>query len=112
MSLKSRVETVLFVTAKAISAQEIAEILEEEIDNVEEALLELIMDYSSRDGALEIDDEDGYILQVREEYVDIVEKLVPVELSQAVMKTLSVIRLQSFSSVSSQMRWTYSWQNT
>lgn len=94
MSLKARVETVLFVTAKAISSQEIAEILSENIDDVEEALLELIMDYSSRDGALEIDDEDGYILQVREEYIDIVEKLVPVELTQAVMKTLSVIALK------------------
>ena len=94
MSLKARVETVLFVTAKAISSQEIAEILSENVDDVEEALLELIMDYSSRDGALEIDDEDGYILQVREEYIDIVEKLVPVELTQAVMKTLSVIALK------------------
>ena len=95
MSLKSRVETVLFVTAKAMQASEIAEILSENLDEVEEALLDLIMDYSSRDGALEIDDEDGYILQVREEYADIVEKLVPVELSQAVMKTLSVIALKS-----------------
>ena len=94
MSLKSRIETVLFVTAKAMQSSEIAEILSENVDNVEEALLDLIMDYSSRDGALEIDDEDGYILQVREEYADIVEKLVPVELSQAVMKTLSVIALK------------------
>ena len=94
MSLKSRVETVLFVTAKAMQANEIAEILSANVDEVEEALLELIMDYSSRDGALEIDDEDGYILQVREEYSDIVEKLVPVEISQAVMKTLSLIALK------------------
>jgi len=94
MSLKSRVETVLFVTAKAMTAQEIAEVLNEEVDNIEEALLDLIMDYSSRDGALEIDDEDGYILQVKEDYIDIVEKLVPVELTQAVMKTLSVIALK------------------
>ena len=94
MSLKSRIETVLFVTAKALSSQEIAEILEEEVDNVEEAMLDLINDYSFRDGALEIDDEDGYILQVKEEYIDIVEKLVPVELTQAVMKTLSVIALK------------------
>ncbi|MCR5260552.1 MAG: SMC-Scp complex subunit ScpB [Candidatus Gastranaerophilales bacterium] len=94
MSLKSRIETVLFVTAKAMQSSEIAEILSENVDDVEEALLDLIMDYSSRDGALEIDDEDGYILQVREEYADIVEKLVPVELSQAVMKTLSVIALK------------------
>ena len=94
MTLKARIETVLFVTAKAISSSEIAEILGEEVDTVEEALLDLIMDYSSREGALEIDDEDGYILQVKEDYIDIVEKLVPVELTQAVMKTLSVIALK------------------
>ena len=94
MSLKSRVETVLFVTAKAMTAEEIAEVLEEEVDSVQDALLDLICDYSSRDGALEIDDEEGYILQVKEDYIDIVEKLVPVELTQAVMKTLSVIALK------------------
>ena len=69
MTLKARIETVLFVTAKAISSSEIAEILGEEVDTVEEALLDLIMDYSSREGALEIDDEDGYILQVKEDYI-------------------------------------------
>ena len=60
--LKSRIEAVLFVTARVLQIKEIAEILEEEPDKVEEALLELIMDYASRDGALEIDDENGYIL--------------------------------------------------
>ena len=64
--LKSRIEAVLFVTAKVLQVNEIAEILEESPENVEEALLELIMDYASRDGALEIDDENGYILQVKE----------------------------------------------
>ena len=61
---------------------------------MEEALLELIMDYSSRDGALEIDDENGYILQVKEEHMDIVEKLCPVDLKPAVLRTLSVIALK------------------
>ncbi len=37
------------------------------------------MDYASRETALEIDDENGYIIQINEEYKDIVEKLVPVE---------------------------------
>lgn len=94
MSLKSKIEAVLFVTARATSAQEIAEILNEETDSVEEALLELIMDYSAREGALEIDDEDGYILQVKEDHMDIVEKLVPVEMTESVLKTLSVIALK------------------
>ncbi len=92
--LKSRIEAVLFTTAKALTAKEIAEILETDTEAVEEALLDLIMDYSSRGGALEIDDENGYILQVKEEHMDIVEKLCPVELKPAVLRTLSVIALK------------------
>jgi len=94
MSLKSRIETVLFVTAKAITVEEIAEVLKEDAFEIESALLDLIMDYSSRDGALEIDDENGYIIQVRPEYMDIVEKLVPVELKPGVLRTLSVIAIK------------------
>jgi len=93
-NLKSRIEAVLFTTAKVLQIKDIAEILEEQAEVVEEALLELIMDYSSRDGALEIDDENGYILQVKAEYMDIVEKICPVEISPSVMKTLTVIALK------------------
>lgn len=94
MSLKSKIETVLFVTAKAITVEEIAEILGVSADEVEPELLDLIMDYSSREGALEIDDEDGYIIQVRQEYSYIVEKLVPVELKPATLRTLTVVALK------------------
>ena len=94
MSLKSRIEAVLFISGKALSVDEIADVLGEPAEDIEMQLLELIMDYSSRDGALEVDDEDGYIIQVREEYMDIVEKMVPVEFSQAVLKTLSVIAIK------------------
>jgi len=92
--LKSRIEAVLFVTAKALSADEIALYLDVEPDAVEEALLELIMDYASRDGALEIDDENGYIFLVKEDYSDIVEKICPIDLSPAVLRTLLVIALK------------------
>lgn len=93
--LKARIEAVLFTTAQALSIKEIADILnEEDVEKTEEAMLELIMDYASRDGALEIDDENGYILQVKEEHMDIVEKLCPVELKPAVLRTLSIIALK------------------
>lgn len=93
--LKARIEAVLFTTAKALSIEEISEILEvEDVEKTEEAMLELIMDYSARPGALEIDDENGYILQVKEEHMDIVEKLCPVELRPATLKTLAVIALK------------------
>jgi len=94
MSLKSRIEAVLFVTAKAMTIEEISEIIKEDPAEIESALLDLIMDYSSRESALEIDDEDGYIIQVRQEHMDIVEKLVPVELKPAVLKTLSIIAIK------------------
>ena len=92
--LKSRIEAVLFITARAVSLDEIATILDEETENIEEAILELIMDYSSRGGALEIDDENGYILQVKEEHMDLVELLCPVDLKPGVLRTLSVIAIK------------------
>lgn len=93
-NLKSKIEAVLFVTAKAMQPTEISEILKVPVEDVESALLDLMFDYSSREGALEIDDEDGYILQVKAEHLDIVEKLCPVELKPAVVKTLTVIALK------------------
>jgi segregation and condensation protein B len=94
MSLKSKVEAVLFITARAATPEEISVILNESVEDIEEALLDLIMDYASREGALEIDDENGYIIQIRQEYMDIVEKLVPVELTPAILKTLSIIAIK------------------
>ena len=93
-SLKARIEAVLFITAQALEIKDIAEILKEDEEVIEEALLELIMDYSAREGALEIDDENGYILQVKEEFMDIVEQLCPVELKPPVLKTLTIIALK------------------
>ncbi len=92
--LKPKVEAALFVTARAMKPIEIAELLEVDEDSVQEALLELMFDYSSRETALEIDDEDGYIIQVRQEHLDIVEKLCPIDLTSAVLKTLTVIALK------------------
>lgn len=94
MSLKSKVEATLFVTGKAMTINEISQITKASVDDVEEALLDLIMDYASRDGALEIDDEDGYIIQVKDDYFDIVETLLPVEISENILKTLSLIALK------------------
>jgi segregation and condensation protein B len=92
--LKSRTEAALFVIGKAATIEELAEILKEDPLEIEEALLELIMDYASRETALEIDDENGYIIQVREDYKDIVEKLVPVELRTPVLRTLTIIAIK------------------
>ncbi|CDE97805.1 glr1858 protein [Clostridium sp. CAG:813] len=91
-NLKSRIEAVLFVTAKALSLEEIATYLDVEPEEIEESILELIMDYASRDGALEIDDENGYILQVKEDYSDIVEKICPIDLLKRFVRFIYHLR--------------------
>ena len=94
MNLKARVEAALFASGKALNINEVSEIIKASIEETEDALLELISDYSSREGALEIDDEDGYVIQVKQEYFDIVETLVPIEMSENSLKTLSAIAIK------------------
>jgi len=84
MSLKARIEAALFVSGKALSINEISDIIKTPVEEIEEALLELIMDYSSREGALEI----------KEDYSEIVENLVPAEMSETILKTLSAIAIK------------------
>ena len=94
-NLKGKIETVLFVTGKALTIQEIAEIVGTSVAEAEDALIGLMQDMAFREGsALEIDDTDGYILQVREEYADIVNKMMPLEISPAELRSLSAIALK------------------
>ena len=93
--LKGKIEAVLFITGKALTVQEIAEIVGASVTETEDELIGLIQDMSFREGsALEIDDTDGYILQVKEEYADIVNKMMPLEISAAELRTLSAIALK------------------
>jgi len=95
-TLKGRVEAVMFLTGKALSVQDIGEILGSPYEETETALMELMGDYNFREeSSLEIDDTDGYILQVKEEYSDIVHKMMPLEMSAAELRTLSAIAIKS-----------------
>ena len=94
--LKGQIEAALFITAKPLTFTEISEILETDLSLVEDALMDLMNDYAFREGsALEIDDTDGYILQVREDYSQVVHKMMPMEFSQAALRTLSAIAVKS-----------------
>jgi segregation and condensation protein B len=93
-TLKGKIEAVLFLTGRALTIVEISEKLDEPQEDVEFALLDLMADFDTRHGsALEIDDTEGYILQVRDTYKDVVNKMVPIEVSMASLRTLSVIAL-------------------
>jgi segregation and condensation protein B len=95
-TLKGRIEAVLFMTGKALRLSDIAEMLEAPHEELEFALVELMGDYNFREeSSLEIDDTDGYILQVKEEYGDIVNKMMPLEMSAAELRTLSAIAIKA-----------------
>ncbi len=95
-TLKGQIEAVLFLTGKALTLQDIAELLDSPHDDIEMALVELMGDFNMRDeSSLEVDDTDGYILQVKEEYGNIVNKMMPLEMSAAELRTLSAIAIKA-----------------
>jgi segregation and condensation protein B len=94
--LKGLVEAALFLTGKPVPIDELATLVERNIDDTEAALMELMQDYAFRpDSALEINDTDGYILQVRPDYQRMVEKMLPMELSAGAVRTLSALAIKA-----------------
>lgn len=94
MSLKAKIEAVLFMTDKPLRAQAIAGILGEDLQQVRQTLLELIHDYEERQGGLEIADEDGYSIQVRDQFANLMDQFMPIEMTAALLRTLSAIALK------------------
>ncbi|MBX2861470.1 MAG: SMC-Scp complex subunit ScpB [Vampirovibrio sp.] len=94
--LKGKIEAALFITSRPLTARELAEIMDVNSEDAEVALMELINDYAFRPGtALEINDDDGYILQVREDFNEVMHKMMPVEISHAAVRTLSAIAIKA-----------------
>lgn len=96
VGVKARLEAALYITGRALSVKELADIIEASYDETEESLLDLINEYNFRDeSGLEIDDSDGYILQVRESCSAVLNKMMPAEISHAAVRTLSAIAIKA-----------------
>ena len=92
--LKAQVEAVLFVTDTPLKTGAIAKMLNASYDDVQSALVQLIQEYEDRNGGLEIGTDDGYIIQVKTQYLNIVTDMMPLELNPGPMRTLSAIALK------------------
>lgn len=92
--LKCQVEAVLFVTDKPLKTSEISKLLSANYDDIQSALVQLIQEYEDRNSALEIGADDGYIIQVKTQYLNIVTDMLPLELSAGPLRTLSAIALK------------------
>jgi segregation and condensation protein B len=94
MKLKSQIEAILFLSDKPVKAAAMARIVAQDVQLVRQALLDLIHDYEERDGGLEIADDDGYIIQVRDAYASIVDEFAPMEMPVSLIRTLSAIAIK------------------
>lgn len=93
MEDKKKIEAVLFATGDKISVEEISKLTKLDIEAVKKLLKELQQDYKQKDSPFIIIEEgDNWKLTVGEEYMPIVQKIVPhTELSKTIMETLAVI---------------------
>ena len=95
LSLPARLEAILYLKGKPLTLGDLAEIAAVPRDEVELALVTLMADYAHRDTALEIRQEgQRYSLQLRDSLGDLVQSLLPVDLSTAALRTLATIALK------------------
>lgn len=93
--LANKIEAILYLKGQPLTIARIAEYAGCEREAVKESLVELMTDYAHRDGALEIvETGDGYCLQLRESYQDLVQTLIPVDLGVGALRTLAAIALK------------------
>ena len=95
LPLPARLEAILYLKGKPLSLGELAEIAGISRDEAELGLLTLMADYAHRNTALEIvQDGQRYGLQLRAALMDLVQNLLPVDLSTAALRTLATIALK------------------
>jgi segregation and condensation protein B len=91
-----KIEAILYLKGKPLSLSEIAEYAACDRATAEEGMIELMDNYARRDSALEVvETPDGYSLQVRSEFHDLVQTLIPVELGVGALRTLAAIALNN-----------------
>lgn len=95
LSLPARLEAILYLKGRPVPLAELAAIAGIEREEAELALITLMADYAHRDTALEIrQDGQSFSLQLRESLGDLVQSLLPVDLSTAALRTLATIALK------------------
>ena len=94
--LATHIEAILYLKAQPLSIKEISEYAQRDRAEVEEAILELMSDYAHRDSALEVvETPNGYSLQLRSTYQNLLHHLVPAELGVGALRTLAAIALKT-----------------
>jgi segregation and condensation protein B len=92
VKLATKIEALLYIKGQALSLAEIAMSLQAETETIEEAIIELMSDYAHRESALEIVENNlGYSLQLKSDYSNLLQELIPAELGKGTLRTLAAI---------------------
>ena len=95
ISLPARIEAILYLKGRPVSLKEMAELVNESESTIREALLALMAGYAQRDTALDQQEQNGlYSLQLRKGLGELVQNLLPVDLSLGTLRTLATIALK------------------
>lgn len=95
LRLATKIEAILYLKGQPLSIGEIAECAGCDRAKVKEALIELMDDYAHRDSALEVvETPNGYCLQLRSSFHDLMQNLIPPELGVGALRTLAAIALK------------------
>lgn len=92
--LKAKIEAILFLSEKPLSAQNIAEQTGTDPDQIIQCLNQLMQEYEDRESGIMIDCANGYCMQIRDEFESLTQNLLPIEIRTAVLRTLSTIALK------------------
>ncbi len=95
MSLPARLEAILYLKGRPVALKEIAELVHESESSVEQAMLALMAGYAQRDTALNIhENKNLYSLELKAGLGELVQDMLPVDLSTATLRTLATIALK------------------
>ena len=95
ISLPARLEAILYLKGRPVDIKEMSELTQEDISTIEQALVALMAGYAQRDTALDVNENKGkYSLQLRAGLGELVQNLLPVDLSVATLRTLATIALK------------------
>lgn len=95
-ALSRKLEAILYLKGQPLSLSQLVEYAGSDRPTVEDALIALMDDFAHRDSALEVvETPDGYCLQLRPEFQDLVHSLVPVDLGLGALRTLAAIALKA-----------------
>ena len=93
--MPAQIEAVLYLKGKPLTISEISEALNQSTESIQEAIIALMAGYSQRDTSLEISEKDGsYSLQLTKGLGELVQNLLPVNISGATLRTLATIALK------------------